>query len=137
MRGVGHASSVPLHCKRRLRYTREPLPLPHSLSHDKRYDPASFLPLRLGSRALLRPFPLVRPPCSALSSARLVAGDDQHSSFFIPSFIDALMHMMHVRVQDMYKMHVCHLALMYYMWCMITMSLILALMYENLHVRVQ
>ena len=47
------------------------------------------------------------------------------------------MHMMHVRVQDMYKMHVCHLALMYYMWCMITMSLILALMYENLHVKVQ
>ena len=36
--------------------------------------------------------------------------------------------MMHVRVQDMYKMHVCHLALMYYMWCMITMSLILACM---------
>ena len=55
-------------------------------------------------------------------------------SFFIPSFIDALMHMIHVRVQ---KMHVCHLALMYYMWCMITMSLILALMYENLHVKVQ
>ena len=33
-------------------------------------------------------------------------------------------------------MHVCHLALVYYMWCMITMSLILALMYENLHVQV-
>ena len=32
-------------------------------------------------------------------------------------------------------MHVCHLALVYYMWCMITMSLILALMYENLHVK--
>ena len=56
------------------------------------------------------------------------------SSFFIPSFIDVLMHMMHVRVQ---KMHVFHLALMYYMWCMIIMSLILALMYENLHVKVQ
>ena len=47
------------------------------------------------------------------------------SSFFIPSFIDALMHMMHARVQ---KMHVCHLVLMYYMWCMTIMSLILALM---------
>ena len=35
------------------------------------------------------------------------------SSFFIPSFMDALMHMMHVRVQEMYKMHVRHLALMY------------------------
>ena len=55
----------------------------------------------------------------------------------LPSFIDALMHMMHVRVQDTHKLHVCHLALMYYMWCMITMSLILALMYENLHVKVQ
>ena len=43
-------------------------------------SPASFLALRLGSRALFRPFPLVRSPCSALSFTRLVAGDDQHMS---------------------------------------------------------
>ena len=42
--------------------------------------------------------------------------------------------MMHVRVQ---KMHVSHLALMCYMWYMIIMSLILALTYENLHLKLQ
>ena len=41
------------------------VPLPHSLSHDDRYVPASFLALCSGSRALLRSFPLVRSPCSA------------------------------------------------------------------------
>ena len=55
------------------------LSLTLSLSHDERYDPASFLPLRLRSRALLRPFPLVRPPCSSLSFAQVVAGDDQQT----------------------------------------------------------
>ena len=40
--------------------------------------PTPFLPLRLGSHALLRPFPLVCPPCPALSSVWLVAGDGQH-----------------------------------------------------------
>ena len=53
------------------------------------------------------------------------------SSFYIPSFIGAPMHMMHVRV------HVRHLALMCYMWYMLIMSLILALKYENLHVKLQ
>ena len=41
------------------------------------------------------------------------------------------MHVMHeIRV-----IHVCHLALVHYMWCMITMSLIQALMYKNLDVK--
>ena len=35
------------------------------------------------------------------------------SSFYIPSYIGAPMHIMHVRVQ---KKNVCHLALMCYMW---------------------
>ena len=46
--------------------------------------------------------------------------------FFIHSFIDALMHMMHVRVQDMHVMHVMH----------DNHVTIQALMYENLHVNV-
>ena len=54
------------------------------------------------------------------------------SFFYIPSFIDALMHMMHVKVQ---KLHVRHLALMCYMWYIIIVSFTLALMYDNLHVK--
>ena len=41
-------------------------------------SPTHFLPLCLGSHALLRPFPLAYPPRSALSSVWLVAGDGQH-----------------------------------------------------------
>ena len=41
-------------------------------------SPLLFLSLRLGSHASLRPFPLACPPCSALSSVWLVAGDGQH-----------------------------------------------------------
>ena len=52
------------------------------------------------------------------------------SSFYIPSYIGALKHMMHVRVQ---KKNVRHLALMCYMWYMVIMSFILVLMYENLY----
>ena len=40
--------------------------------------PTPFLPLRLGSHALLRPFPLACPLRSALSTVWLVAGDGQH-----------------------------------------------------------
>ena len=42
--------------------------------------PTPFLPLRLGSHTLLRPFPLVCPPYPALSSVWLVAGDGQQFS---------------------------------------------------------
>ena len=52
----------------------------------------------------------------------------------IPSYIGALMHMMHVRVQ---KKNVRHLALMCYMWYMVIMSFILVLMYENFYVKLQ
>ena len=47
--------------------------------------PTPFLPLRLGSHALLRPFPLACPPCSALSSVWLVAGDGQQTNALLPT----------------------------------------------------